>query len=190
MSRIPVPLLRKRIPIAEIRRTDLEDKIDRRRTWADRLVIFLASGFGLGYIPGAPGTYGSVLGLLLYSVVLPAPDSAEYLLRYSQWIAALLLGGVFLADRLSRMNQDPDPRVVVVDEVLGQFLAIFLLPLKWFYLVAGLCLFRFFDVIKPFPIRRLERIRGGYGIVFDDVLAGIYANLVLHFVRFLWRDAP
>src|SRR5262249_3109685 len=94
-------------------------------------------------------------------------------------IAVVFFAGVWAADRVSKAIHDPDPKIVVVDEVVGQLAAWVFVPVRLSTLIAGFFLFRLFDIVKPPPARQLERMHGGWGIVLDDLMAGIYANLVL-----------
>jgi phosphatidylglycerophosphatase A len=150
--------------------------------WIDRISLFFAVGFGLGYLPGPTGTYGSLLGLLLFRALSPlAPQSAMLVLAL-----ALTLLAIMAANQAAVLFSNKDPRHVVCDEICGQWISLLYVPLTWKALIAGFLLFRFFDIVKPFPARRLEHLRGGWGIVCDDVMAGIYANITLHVLLFYW----
>jgi phosphatidylglycerophosphatase A len=98
------------------------------------------------------------------------------------------LVGAWASGRAEEISGIIDPSFVVIDEVAGQLITLFLLPFSWKVLVAGFVLFRLFDVIKPFPARRLEKMHGGWGIMMDDVLVGVYANILLHLAVFLWPN--
>ncbi|HEX5036601.1 MAG TPA: phosphatidylglycerophosphatase A [bacterium] len=140
-----------------------------------KVILFLASGFGSGYLPSVPGTWGSLVGLLLYwplQRLAPLPLGATVLAVafLSCWIAGLAEG--FLGAK--------DPQIVVIDEVAGMFFSLVFLPFSWKIGLAGFFLFRLFDVWKPFPARLIQdKLPGGWGVVGDDLMAGIYANLVL-----------
>ncbi|MHB8253517.1 MAG: phosphatidylglycerophosphatase A family protein [Acidiferrobacter sp.] len=136
--------------------------------------VFLATGFGVGRFPKAPGTAGSLLGLVLWWPLsfLSAP-------WYGLCLVAALSLGIVASGRAALDLGVIDPPMVVWDEVVGMGVALFAVPhgfLSWF---AAFGLFRLFDITKPPPIRRIERLPGGYGIMLDDVLAGIYAALCL-----------
>jgi phosphatidylglycerophosphatase A len=137
--------------------------------------------FGIGYMPVAPGTFASLAAALLY----------EFLLFRLSWplyialIVLMFLGGVSLASRFSGELNRKDPREIVIDEVCGQWIAYFLVPGHWLNIILGFLLFRAFDVLKPYPIRRLEKLPSGLGIMTDDVFAGIYAAVLLHFYLFI-----
>lgn len=143
--------------------------------------VHLATLGPIGHSPVAPGTAGSVVGVILAVMiqrVLPA--------RYDyEWVAvAVICGlyfcGVWAAGRAEGFYGSTDPGAVVIDEVAGQIIAFLLLPpLGWISMAVGFVLFRFFDVLKPFPARRAERLPGGWGIMTDDVIAGGYAAIAL-----------
>lgn len=139
----------------------------------------IATWFGCGYFPIGPGTVGS-LGAIAAALVL---------VHYAEWVprgfAVLslmaIVPAIWAADRMARDMESKDPQIVVVDEVVGQWIALAGAPIltEWGWWVAAFVLFRAFDIFKPPPIRALEKIPGGAGIVLDDVMAGIYAALVL-----------
>ena len=141
----------------------------------------LSSWFGLGFIPGAPGTFAALGALPLVVVMnkLGVLYGAPYLLAF---IAVAL----WVSDRARQYVLQDDPQEIVIDEVAGLLVTFFLLPSSWLGLLLGFVLFRVFDISKPFPIRRLEKIRGGAGIVLDDIVAGIYANLSLRILLLLF----
>jgi phosphatidylglycerophosphatase A len=204
-----------------------------------RVALAIATAFGVGYIPKAPGTFGALVGIIVAIVTNPISlldflavvvlrygglgidvpmlngRPALYLLLVPPAIAVLVVGGlgVWTASRVAEYAGIKDPQYVVVDEVSGMHLTLVLallpwgLPthllsgdqasvfalysafslLNWKYLLVGFILFRVFDIWKPWPIRRLEKLPGGWGIMADDWMAGIYAaillRLALHFNR-------
>jgi phosphatidylglycerophosphatase A len=135
--------------------------------------IALATAFGAGYMPKAPGTWGSAVGLLLW-FLLPASTWAQLAA-----IALVVIAGSWSAGVAERHFGRHDPGQVVIDEVAGMLITLFLNPAGWLSAAGGFLLFRAADILKPFPARRLERLPGGLGIMADDVMAGIYANLAL-----------
>ena len=163
--------------------------------------LLLATWFGLGYLPKAPGTWGSIGGMALallmawantrnHSTTSAVPADGNFwttgLLPSSGEAAITLMiavMGVIVAGRAARYAQIDDPQWVVIDEVSGQLLTYYLffwlLPLNWKSWLLGFILFRAFDIWKPFPARQLEHLPGGWGIMADDWMAGIYAALVL-----------
>jgi len=149
---------------------------------ADRVAMVLATGFGTGYGPIAPGTWGSLPGLAM------AWGLDRLAGRWAVLGGALFfaLAGVWAAGRAEALLGEKDPGPVVVDEIAGQMVALLLLrPTPQVLLVAFL-LFRVLDVWKPWPAHRLENLAGGSGIMADDVMVGLYANLILHGLA-LWR---
>lgn len=145
----------------------------------NKLIIFLATGFYAGYIPIAPGTAGSLGGIGLY-LLLNGLSFAYYLLI----ISLLFIFGVYLSSEAEALLKKRDPSSVVFDEMIGMLVTMILIPSGIGWVVAGFFLFRFFDILKPYPIRGIEkRMNGGIGIMLDDVAAGIYANVLLQGVR-------
>ncbi len=145
------------------------------RTWK-----FLLSGFGTGWLPLAPGTWGAALAtlLLLPLPYLPPPYATLILtvaILVFTWIG--IIGSAHVADEWGE-----DPSQTVIDEMVGLWVTLLGLPLGWPWLLGGFLLFRFFDIVKPLGIRQAEKLEGGWGIMLDDVLAGVYGNLVLQIV--------
>lgn len=152
-----------------------------RLTLADRLATLIATGFGSGYSPFAPGTAGSAVGLLLFWPLSRLPLWAQV----AATVVVLVLG-IAAATRVARRVGLEDPGIVVVDEVVGQWITLLSLPLTPLSVALGFFLFRVMDVVKPWPARQLEHLRAGYGIMADDVMAGIYAHLALRVVLLVW----
>ena len=145
----------------------------------ERISLFLATGCYIGMIPGAPGTYASLATTLAYYLIYRIYFRILPELHLSV-ICLITAAGIITSARTSRSLGQEDPHVVVIDEVAGQLTALLFLPISFFNLVAGTFLFRLFDIWKPYPIRRLEPLKNGEGIMADDLLAGVYANIVLH----------
>jgi phosphatidylglycerophosphatase A len=143
-------------------------------TLSDRAATVIATGFGAGYSPIAPGTAGSLVGLALFWPLQLAAPWVQVVVT-----AAAYLAGVTASARLAQRLGRKDPGAAVVDEVVGMWLSLLFLPFTPATAVAAFLLFRVFDVFKPYPARQLESLPGGWGIMTDDVVAGIYANLVL-----------
>jgi phosphatidylglycerophosphatase A len=144
-----------------------------------RLSWLIATFFGVGYLRPGPGTYASVATVLLWwgaGRYLPSP----WLLPVAIVAAVLItLIGIPPSTVVARESGVKDPGFVVIDEVAGQMIALVAVPLNWKYLLASLILFRVFDIVKPFPLRRLEKLPEGTGIMMDDVGAGLYALVLL-----------
>lgn len=143
--------------------------------------VWIATCGGVGYFPVAPGTAGSAVGIILVAVlgrVVPGRGWSWVLLAAAA--VSIFLVGAWAAGRAERFFGRTDPGHVVIDEVAGQLITFLARPeASWKWLLAGFILFRFFDVIKPFPARRAERLPGGWGIMTDDVLAGLYSLAAL-----------
>ena len=165
-----------------------------KRSAKDYLALTIAT-CGVGYLPLAPGTWGSLLAVAIYLLVrigiLNHPTDTPQIVGTSGFLAGEILVivivmfcGIWAASRTERVLKVKDPGKVVVDEVAGQFIALVPLPLTrigpWPILVIlAFLLFRFFDIVKPYPARKLESLHGGLGIMLDDVVAGIYAAVVV-----------
>ena len=141
--------------------------------WAWAVATFFGAGFGK---PG-PGTWGSVAAVLLWAAYAWAahPTAQALLIALLAAIALTLVFGIPAATIVARESGRHDPQFVVIDEVAGQWIALLFSPADWRHALIALILFRLFDITKPFPVRRLEQLPGGWGIVFDDVAAGLYA---------------
>ena len=143
-----------------------------------KLAVAIATWFGCGYFPVAPGTAGSLAAIgIAYLLV----ETARWRPVHFAFLALVALPiGIWSAGVTARQSNSKDPGIVVVDEVLGQWITLAgALSLNWKSWLAAFCLFRLFDIWKPPPVRRLEALPSGVGIVADDVMAGIYGALVL-----------
>ena len=151
------------------------------RRVVDSLARVVATAFGSGYSPFAPGTAGSAVGLLLFwpMAAWPWPWQAAA-------AAALFLVGSLAAGRVARHVGLKDPGIVVVDEVVGQWVTLAALPFTPVTAGLGFLLFRAMDIVKPWPARDLEQVPGGWGIMADDVAAGVYAHLALRVFLLVW----
>jgi len=141
----------------------------------------IASFFGLGLFPFAPGTLTSLVVVILYKYSIHGLGWPYHLLI----LAALLILGTHAASCYSSELKISDPSRVVIDEAAGQLLVLLLVLPEWTALLAGFLLFRFFDIVKPFPIRRVEKLPAGWGIMADDILAALMAKAVLHIFIYL-----
>ena len=137
------------------------------------LAVALSTGLGVGYVPVAPGTFGSLLGLAIWAVLPTSPLAAGVA------IVAVFVIGAWSGGVTERHLGRTDPGPVVIDEVLGMLVTLYLNPVGWGGAVLGFLLFRVFDVIKPYPANRLEALHGGVGVMADDAMAAVYANLTL-----------
>lgn len=140
------------------------------------LALLLATACGVGYAPVASGTFGSAVGLAAWAA-LPSSVPAQAAI-----IVGLFAAGTWSSGIAERHFGRADPPAVVVDEVVGMLTTLFLNPVGWRGALAAFLLFRVADIIKPFPARRFERLPGGLGVMADDLMAAVYANLVLRAV--------
>ena len=175
---------------------------ERSRTPIDFLALAIAT-CGVGYLPLAPGTFGSIVGIGIYALVraallklffaIASPTVNTFDQVYYAAVAfemLVLLGiagvGVWAASRTEKLSGKKDPGKVVIDEVAGQYIALLPIPLSvepaWWSVVLAFILFRFFDIVKPYPARKLESLHGGLGIMADDLIAGVYAAVVVALV--------
>lgn len=144
-------------------------------------VHFLALGFGSGLLPKAPGTFGTLAGIPVY-LLLSGLSLEIYLLV----TAVIFVGGIWICDRAARDFGVHDHPAIVWDEIAGYLVAMIAAPAGWLWVVGGFLLFRLFDVLKPWPISVLDRrVSGGFGIMVDDLLAGVLAALALQALAWL-----
>jgi phosphatidylglycerophosphatase A len=148
----------------------------------DRISLFLGSACYIGLIPGAPGTYASVATTLAFFFIYRIRHQILPELHLSALCIVTLIG-VLVSNEVSKASGNEDPSVVVIDEVAGQLLTFLFVPVHFWNLVIGTVLFRVFDIWKPFPVRNLEHLKNGVGIMADDIAAGVYANLGLHLIN-------
>ena len=147
----------------------------------DRLLMFIATGGGSGYLPKAPGTWGTLVGLVLWW-----PLAGLSLAAYLAAVGLLFAVGVASAGAAEKILDRGDPGVVVIDEIVGVLIALTAAPLHPAAALVGFALFRLFDIAKPWPIREIDHgMGGGVGIMLDDVLAGLFAGLILMVVGYL-----
>jgi phosphatidylglycerophosphatase A len=141
-------------------------------------ILILATGFGVGYSPIAPGTLGTLVAIPVY----------YFLSNISSPIHEITLIGFFFLSVWISENAEiffgkKDDQRIVIDEMMGFLITMLWVPKTIRFIIVAFFLFRFFDILKPFPIRHLEkRFKGGFGVVLDDVMAGVYGNIILHFL--------
>ena len=142
--------------------------------------LAVATVFGVGYVPFAPGTFGSAVGLALWALLPASP------LMQACTIAGVFAIGAWSGGVAERYYDRVDPSYVVIDEVLGMLITLFAIPVGWRGAVLGFFVFRIADVVKPYPADRLERLPGGVGVMADDAMAAIYANAALRACTWLF----
>jgi len=141
----------------------------------DRILMFIATGAYSGYLPKAPGTWGSAIGVLIWLLI-----GRIDLLPFLTVVTILFVVGVICGGAAEKILDRVDPPPVVIDEIVGQLLALTAAPFHPVVILLSFVLFRFFDILKPFPANWIDRhLCGGWGIMLDDIVAGLYALLVL-----------
>ena len=159
----------------------------------ERLYEIIATGFGTGYAPKAPGTVGSLLACLLYVLLvgsfgwqLTAEETGLFTSSFSILFFLFILFSFFIglpSSRYMEQKLGKDPSCVVIDEIAGMWIALWAIPFTWTNLLLAFILFRFFDILKPMGIGYFDKnLKGEWGIMMDDVLAGVYANIVLRLI--------
>ncbi len=153
----------------------------------NRLARIISTGFGVGYFPVAPGTMGALAISIVYWL---SPNIS--LLYFIIIISLLIALGIYSATIIEKEiksklgpEKGKDPGLIVIDEIIGMLIALIALPKTKIFLIWAFILFRIFDIVKPYPARQMEKFPGGWGIVFDDVIAGIYANIVIQIGRLI-----
>jgi phosphatidylglycerophosphatase A len=167
-----------------------------RKNFLDYISLAITT-FGVGYLPLAPGTWGSMVGVLIYLIFGQLEENAGNRFMQSGWSEAQVtawvhafnliifllfcLLGIWAASRAVKLFQNKDPQQAVVDEVIGQLIVFLFIPFNvhWYYVLAGFLLFRLFDIWKPYPIDSLQNLPAGIGVCADDILAGVYGGTCL-----------
>lgn len=149
------------------------------RTAVNRVALLIATVAGVGYAPVAPGTVASALTVVVLGLVAPPPGP---LLLF---VIVVIVVGTWAAHDAERSLGGKDPGAIVIDEVAGMALSVLTLPLTPLVLLAGFLLFRVFDIVKPYPANALQRLRGGVGVMLDDLVAGLYALVLFVAARAL-----
>ena len=146
-------------------------------------IKLITSFFYLGHSPFMPGTMGSLGGLAVYFLVRNND------LLYGFTILFLFLLGVIFSGEAEKIYKRKDAQMIVIDEACGMLLALFFVPVSMFSIILGFFIFRIFDILKPPPAKRMEKLTGSLGIMFDDIVAAIYTNLILQIIfRFLLQN--
>ena len=140
---------------------------------------WIATCFKVGYLPFAPGTWGSIFAILLWWVLLK--DLNTYI--FGAIIIIFLLIGIVVSNIIIDQSGDHDPSHIIIDELVGQWLALFLIPDGFFNIAISFILFRFFDIIKPWPIRLIEKFPKGLGVMSDDLTAGLITLILIQIIN-------
>jgi phosphatidylglycerophosphatase A len=148
----------------------------------EKLAIFISTGVYTGYFPFAPGTIGTLVAIPLVLLL-----SFFSQLTYGSATLVIFLIGVWSSGKAELIFQRKDAPPIVIDEIVGFLITMFYLPKGLKYIILGFFLFRFFDIVKPYPANFMnEQVKGGWGVVLDDVFAGIYANISIQVIRLLF----
>lgn len=139
-----------------------------------RLAVLVATAGGAGYAPVAPGTAGSLVGVAIFLVTADWASGTRL-----AFLTAVVLLGIWAAGRAAVLVAKKDPGYVVIDEVAGQLLTLYFTGVNLLGVALGFLIFRFLDIVKPWPAQRLEALPGGVGIMADDLMAGLYGHLIL-----------
>ncbi len=146
------------------------------------VILFIAEGAYSGKSPVAPGTAGTLVGVLLY---FGLRGTGPFL--YIIITLLICISGIWAAGRAEKILGCKDCPSIVIDEIAGYLIAMFMVPAGWGFAAAGFSLFRLFDIIKPWPLYGLQRINGGLGVMLDDIGAGVYANILLQVAAFYMK---
>ena len=140
----------------------------------EKLIKLLATGFGSGLVSFAPGTFGTLVGVVICLLCLPLTWFLRLLI-----VIALSALSIYIAEQAEKIYQKKDDQRIVIDEIIGFQITMLPVAITVLHLCVGFVLFRIFDILKPFPINNLQRLPGGWGVVIDDIAAGIYAGVIL-----------
>jgi phosphatidylglycerophosphatase A len=148
-----------------------------------QFILLLATGLGVGYSPVAPGTLGTLIAIPVYyflsNILSPI---------YEITLVGFFFLSVWTSENAERLYGKKDDQKIVIDEIMGFLITMLWVPRTLLFVIIAFFLFRFFDILKPFPIHRLEKgFKGGFGVVLDDVVAGIYGNIILHLITLIAR---
>lgn len=141
----------------------------------------LGSGFFTGYLPKVPGTWGSLAALIIY--LIPGFENPSFMIFM---ISLFIVIGVPIGDKFEK-KYGKDPKECTIDEVVGMWITLLFLPRKIWWIVTAFLIWRLMDIVKPFPARQFESIKGGWGIMLDDIMAGIYSFLSIQIIIYLFN---
>lgn len=148
-------------------------------------IHFLSLGCGAGLSPIMPGTMGTLVAVIIYCLLPAFSWSLNNSLIYLAIIILSFIIGIFLCAYTERILGEHDHSAIVLDEIVGFFITMFLVPFSWLNIILGFVLFRIFDILKPWPILILDqKVRGGFGIMLDDAVAALYAVIILHVILY------
>ncbi|MFN3966344.1 MAG: phosphatidylglycerophosphatase A [Endomicrobiia bacterium] len=143
------------------------------------LIIFLATGLGVGFLPFAPGTFGTILSFLIWWIFIPDKIFIQIIVLVSGVILAF-----FVSDMAEKIFLQKDEQKIVIDEIIGFWVALVGIPKKFIFVLLAFFIFRIFDVLKLPFIGNIQKLNGGAGIILDDILAGLLTNFLIHIIIF------
>ena len=139
-----------------------------------KFIYLFATGFGVGYLPKMPGTYGSILGVILFMLLTAVSFQVK-----AFFLFFMFFFGAMAAAKIEIKSGTKDNQIIVIDEIVGVWVTLLIAPEGVEWILASLILFRIIDIAKPYPIRKLESLKKGYGVMLDDLLAGVFAGIML-----------
>jgi phosphatidylglycerophosphatase A len=146
-----------------------------------KIAQIFASVFYVGWLPVAPGTWASLLALIIWFLIIPNVSITIFLIL----IAILFAFGVYISNIIESDINQKDPSFIVIDEWVGQWIALLFLPYSFVWGIIAFGLFRIFDIWKPYPVGKFDKLNGGWGIMLDDVMAGTYSLVIIQLIRLL-----
>jgi phosphatidylglycerophosphatase A len=148
----------------------------------DKICLFTGTVLGLGFLPVMPGTYASFFSCVIAYFFVNSLGKPYQLIYY----AIIFFVGVVMSFKIEKLTGEEDPRIIVIDEYVGQGIALIMADKHIVLYAIGFLMFRIMDIFKPFPVNRLEKVKYGFGVMLDDLMAGIYAFILVVLVRFLF----
>lgn len=148
----------------------------------EKVVKFISTGFFIGYIPYAPGTAGTFFGIPMLYLLKKFPLALSIAL-----VIIFSIFSIFISDSARKIYKSKDPKCVVIDEIAGYLYAGIFFPFTTKFVFLSFVLFRFFDIVKPFPVKKSELLNGGWGIVLDDVVSGLLSAISLFIIRVFFK---
>jgi len=145
-----------------------------------KIILFFSSAFGLGYIKYIPGTLGSLIGVIIWALFVPNIWIFQFFILVTIFLVSILFSSV--AEKIYKRKDD---QRIVIDEIAGIWFSVAFLPKTFTFLFLGFLLFRVLDIKKPCFIKKFQNVRGGIGVTIDDAMAGIFANVILHWLKYL-----
>lgn len=140
----------------------------------DKLILILATGLGTGYSPKVPGTFGSILAILVYLII----DKEVFIL----YTIVLIISSFYIGNKAEKIFKEKDCQKITIDELVGMSIPLLFIPNNTIYILLALILFRFFDILKIYPANKIEKINGSIGLIGDDIVAGIYTTIVIQII--------